>query len=306
MKQNKVVSATMAALFAQIIFGFSFMFSKVGLAFASPITLIADRYLVAFIGLSLVMLVTKQKLKIRKEYWKILIMSLFQPVLYYICEIYGIALTTSSFSSVMISFIPVVAMLCGIVFLKEKPSILQYLFALLSVAGVAVMAMTGKEEGAVTNLGILLLFFAVFSSVGYNISSRKISSEFSVFERTYIMTIVGLVSFLSMAIVENIETPMVIFSTFMIPEFLMSVLYLGLISSVVAFLLLNYANTYLPVAKTTGFSNVTTVVSIIAGVIFLNERISLRSGIAIIMILFGVLGVQLLTVQSTPKKSAEI
>ena len=55
---NKKALATLSALGAQIIFGFSFMFTKIALGYASPMTVIADRYIVAFISMALVLLVT--------------------------------------------------------------------------------------------------------------------------------------------------------------------------------------------------------------------------------------------------------
>ena len=61
MKENKILPATLAALGAQVIFGFSFMFTKIALGYASPLTVIADRYIVAFLGLTVVMLATKTK-----------------------------------------------------------------------------------------------------------------------------------------------------------------------------------------------------------------------------------------------------
>ena len=78
MKNTKVL-ATLAALFAQIIFGFSFMFTKIALGFSSPLTVIADRYIVAFLGLSVVMLITKTKINFKKNIWKLVLMSVFQP-----------------------------------------------------------------------------------------------------------------------------------------------------------------------------------------------------------------------------------
>lgn len=302
MTKNKTVLATLAALGAQIIFGFSFMFTKIALNYASPMTVIADRYIVAFWGLTIVMLVTKTKLSFGRNLWKLLVMSLFQPLLYFVFESYGIKLTTSSFSSVMISLIPIVSMISGIFLLKEVPTLLQYAFTAMSVGGVVIMALSGNADGTVTPLGIILLFGAVISSVGYNIASRKISSEFSVFERTYAMTVIGLVSFLSISLIENIHNPLSVISAFTTPAFTTAVLYLGILSSVVAFLFLNYANTHLPVAKTTVFSNITTVVSVIAGVVFLNERFSVQAAISTLMIIIGVVGVQLIAVT---KKSDE-
>ncbi len=298
MNDKKTLMATLAALLAQVIFGLSFMFTKLALDFASPLTVIADRYIVAFLGLTAVMLISRKTVRLGKNLWKLVMMSLFQPVLYFIFESYGISMTTSAFSSIMISLIPVVSMLSGIFVLKEVPSPMQYVFMSLSVFGVIVMALAGKSDGTVTTLGMILLFGAVISSVIFNISSRKISKEFTAFERTYAMTVIGLVVFLSISFVENIGNPTAVVSSFMSSRFCGAIVYLGLMSSVAAFLLLNYANTHLPVAKTTVFSNITTVVSVVAGVVFLNEKFSVSTVISTIMIVVGVCGVQLLATKS--------
>lgn len=289
---NKKVLATLGALGAQIIFGFSFMFTKIALSYASPMTVIADRYIIAFISMVLVLLVTKTKIRFNKNVWKLLIMAAFQPLMYYIFETYGVKMTTSSFSSIMISMIPVVSMICGIFVLKEIPSPLQYVFTALSVSGVVIVALSGAKEGTVTAWGVVFLFGAVISSVGYNIASRKLSKEFSVFERTFVMMFIGLITFVLISLCENIDNPIAVVGAFFSWKFTLAVLYLGVVSSVAAFLLLNYANTYLPVAKTAVFANVTTVVSVIAGAAFLNEKLNLTSVIAVIMIILGVWGVQ--------------
>ena len=161
MKNSKVILATLAALAAQVIFGFSFMFTGIALENASPMTVIADRYTVAFLGLSLVMLFTKTKLKIGKNIWKLVLMSLFQPLMYFIFETYGVELTNSSFSGVMISMIPIVSMITGIFVLNERPSFMQYVFAVLSVTGVVIAVLSGKKEGIVSGAGVILLIGAV-------------------------------------------------------------------------------------------------------------------------------------------------
>ena len=295
---NKTVKATLSALFAQVIFGFSFMFTKIALGSASPLTVIADRYIMAFIGMSIVMLFKKTKIKFTKDIWKLVVMSLFQPVLYFLFETYGIKMTTSTFSSIMIALIPVVCMISGIFMLKEVPRPMQYVFTVLSVSGVAVVALAGNTDGTVTPLGVLLLFGAVLSSATYNITSRKISGEFSALERTYAQTVIGLLVFLAVALCENITSPQNLIVNFQNAEYFWAIFYLGIVSSVVAFVLLNYANTHLPVAKTTVFSNITTVVSVIAGSIFLNEKFTWATAIATTMIIVGVWGVQALQVKN--------
>ncbi len=294
MKNNKITLATLAALGAQVIFGLSFMSTKIALGFASPMTVIADRYLVAFLGMSIVAVVSRTKIKYNKNLWKLIIMSVFQPLLYFIFESYGIQMTTSAFSSIMISMIPVVSMICGIFLLKEIPSPMQYVFTALSIGGVVIMALAGNADGTVTPIGILLLLGAVFSSVGYNIASRRISAEFSTFERTYAMTAIGVISFVSISLIENIHNPINVLTPFLSATYTLAILYLGIFSSVVAFLFLNFANTYLPVAKTTVFSNITTVVSVVAGAVFLKEKLSVETAVSAFMIIIGVFGVQIL------------
>lgn len=294
---KKSILATLAALFTQIIFGFSFMFTKIALNYASPMTVIADRYIMAFIGLSVAMLFTRTGMKLNKSIWKLVVMSAFQPVLYFLFESYGIKMTTSSFSSVMISLIPVISMIGGIFFLKEIPSPLQYVFTALSVGGVVVMALVGKAEGTVTLPGVLILLCAAVSSVAYNIVSRKISAEFGVMERTYAQTVIGLVVFMGIAFIENIHSPISIVSSFANIRYTASIFYLGIVSSVVAFMMLNYANTHLPVAKTTAFTNLNTAVSVIAGALFLHESFTAATVAATLMIVIGVWGVQMLDVR---------
>lgn len=291
--QNTKRLSMLSALCAQFIFGFSFMFTKIALGYASPITVIADRYIVAFATMTIVVLFKKIKLKPSKNIFKLVLMSIFQPVLYFLCESYGIKLTTSGFSSVMISLIPIVSIFAGIIFLKEIPSLMQYVFTFVSVLGVVIMVYSGKADGTVTVWGVVLLMGAVVSSVLYNVLSRKISKEFTALERTYAMMLIGLVVFASISFAENFDNPANVIASFKHPLYTVSVLYLGAVSSVAAFLLLNYANTHLPVSKTTVFSNITTLVSVAAGIVFLDEKLSVVTVISAIMIIAGVWGVQL-------------
>ena len=106
------------------------------------------------------------------------------------------------------------------------------------------------------------------------------------------MTVIGLIVFTLISVLQNIDNPVNVISAFGSGAYTLAILYLGIFSSVAAFLLLNFANTYLPVAKTTVFSNITTVVSVIAGMIFLKEKFTWETAFSTIMIVAGVWGVQ--------------
>lgn len=285
--------AMAAAFFACFVFGLSFLFSKMALDVVSPAVLLTFRFGLAFLLLNLLRLTGKVRLRLKgKNLGWLLLLGLLQPVIYFFCENYGIQMTTATFSAVMIALIPIAALLGGMIFLREIPSPLQTLFLILSVSGAVMMALLKGSEGTVTVLGVVLLFGAVIASASYNALSRKISGDFSSFERTYMMFAVGLVFFFSVALWENDFQVIALFSYLKYPPVIAATLFLGAVCSFLAFLCLNYANTHLPVARTTSFSNVTTVVSVFAGVIFLKEAFTFGTLLSSLLIIVGIWGVQ--------------
>lgn len=69
---------------------------------------------------------------------------------------------------------------------------------------------------------------------------------------------------------------------------MLPVAYLAVLSSVAAFLLQNYAVTYLELAKITVFENIIPVISVAAGVLFLGEPFSVIQLAGVALILIGV------------------
>lgn len=292
MKNNNTSKAMAAAFFANVIFGFSFIFSKMGLSAASPSVLLAYRFVTALVVMTLLIITKTVKFNIKgKNILPLFLIGLFQPVVYFICESYGLMYTTATFSAVMIALVPIASLIFGAVFLGEIPSIKQILFSILSIVGVIVMALQESSEGTVKIIGVLLLIGAIISAVGFNVTSRKYSSEFSAFERTYFMFLIGGVFFWGMAIFENMGHFERFIQPLSSPQFIISVLYLSILSSICAFLMMNYSTTHLPVARTTSFSNIITVVSVFAGILILHEGTDIISIISSITIIIGVWGV---------------
>ena len=174
--------------------------------------------------------------------------------------------------------------------MKEAPTLWQVVFGVLSVLGVILIS--GDGEGATAG-GAVLLLGAILSAVLFNAISRQSANEFSPFERTYVMFFLASIVFTAVAVIENINDLSLIYKPLLNGSFLISILYLGVLSSVVAFFLINYANTHLPISRTTVFSNVITVVSIFAGIVILKDTaLNLPNIIYSIMIIVGVWGVQ--------------
>lgn len=299
-QSRKTGPAMLAAAIGNGIFGFSFMFSRMALDAASPFVMLMYRFVTAFVLINGVALWSRAK---KKEGWlrfripwkksaSLLLLGLMQPVIYFLCESFGISLTNATVSGVIIALIPIVALGCGALFLKEKPSLAQVFFSLLCIAGVILMTLQQSGGGNVQPLGIVLLVGAVVCGAVYNMMSRKISASFSALERTYGMMLVGAVVFTLLACAENGFDGRKLLLPLQNVRFCLSMVYLSLFSSILAFLCLNYAATILPVSRATAFCNLTTVLSVFAGVVFLGDPFNGVSALAAAVIILGVFGVQ--------------
>lgn len=282
--------ATLAALLGYSIFGFSFLFSKVALELVSPFVLLSVRFLTAFLVLNLLLASGKMKISLKgKPVHLLLVMGLVHPVIYFICETYGIAMTTAAFSGIMIGMGPVVGVVFGAVFLKEKCTVLQIVCTILSVVGVA-MTTTGGL-GNVPLAGFLLLLGALTASSLFPILSRKISTAFSPFERTYVMFALGTITFTIMALIQNRSDLPALAASLAHGRFWVSIAYLAVASSVVAFLSINYAATHISAARTMIFSNFVTVISVLAGIFIMGDSFTAVQLIGMVIIVASVYGV---------------
>lgn len=299
-QKKSILPATLAALAGNSIFGFSFMFSRIALAEASPFVMLMYRFVLAFAAINLIALWSHRR---RKQGWlrfslhgkplaPLIALGLIQPVAYFLCESYGISMTNATVSGVIIALIPIMALAAGFLFMGERPSWKQAMFSLLSIAGVVVMTLQQSAGGTVQPWGVVLLIGAVICGAAFNIISRRLSGTFSALERTYVMMLMAAAAFTALAVIETKGNAAQLLAPAAKLPFMGAMLYLSLFSSILAFLCLNYAATILPVGKSTAFCNVTTVLSVFAGVVFLGEPVSVVSLIAAAVIIVGVFGVQ--------------
>ncbi|MGN1122053.1 MAG: DMT family transporter [Eubacteriales bacterium] len=296
----------LAGFAGNFIFGLSFLFSSRAFAAANAVfdgsdalpgadvpAVLSVRFLFSLLLMTALLPLLKIKLHFKgKPVWKLVLLGLFQPVIYFIGESFGLKLTGIVVSSVMIALVPVLCQIFSALFLREAPNPAQVLFCVLSVAGViAVTLFSGKTGGKTYVAGIVFLSIAVLSAVAFNVLGRSISQTFTPFERTYFMFLVSAVFFTAYALLAAHGHPLLIIKPLASPVFVISILYLGGFSSVGAYLLVNYANTALPLARSSVFANVITVVSTTAG--FLSgEPFGLPTLAACFVILVGVWGVQ--------------
>ncbi len=287
-------SAIVAGFVTSFIFGLSFLFTKEALETLTPFHLLALRFSFAAVLLTILRVFGVIKINFKaKNLGLLILLGFFQPVIYFVCETLGLQLTTSSEAGMMIALIPVLVTILAALFLSEIPSKKQLLFVILSVAGVIfIILMKGNTQTEGDLLGIFLLLGAVLSAGFFNIISRKSSLKFKPVEITYIMMWMGAIVFNSISLYQHFKTDEL--SSYFIPLFdikiLGAIFYLGIISSVIAFFLVNFMLSKMEAARSAVFTNLTTIISIVAGVLFRDEPFYWFHMLGSIMILLGVWG----------------
>ena len=290
MFMNKRTLSFLLLLLSNTIFGFSFLFSKTALEYASPMVLIAERFILAFVLLNILLLTGKMEMNLRgKNIGKLLLMGFFQPILYFVFETYGLKYVSSSYAGIMIGLVPIACLILGKLILNQEIRKNQLIFVAISIAGVFCTSVSNDMSGSF--VGTILLLGAVLSGTTFTVLSSKMSDEFSSFERTYVMFALGCVVF----VVAGLVSAKFNMALFMEPlrhgKYLMSLGYLGIISSVLAFLSINYALTYVEVYVNGIMANFTPLVSVLAGVIIMHDIFTPIQVVGIILILISVVGV---------------
>lgn len=292
MKLNEEKKGMLAATVTYTIFGLSYLFSKMALEITEPMILLCVRFSVTLVALNLLVLTKVLKLNLKgKNIVGPILLGILQPVLYFVFENYGLKYTTTSFTGIVSSVSPIFTAIMGAIFLRERPNGKQWLCIGVSIVGVMMVSL-GATGGQNTVAGCICLLMAYFLGSFYSILVRKLSRDFSAFELTYIMFTVGFAFFAALAFIQyGAQTPAMLGAALSHGKFIASCLYLGVAASVCAYMLANYSLARLPVARSTIFTSMSTIVSVLSGVVLMRDPFTFTSFAAFVLIMAGVWGV---------------
>lgn len=282
-----------AAFLGCMIFGFTFVFTKQVLnAGMSPYALLAWRMIIASLAMAALAACGVFKMRFGgKRLLRLLPVSLAEPCLYFVFESYGIARTTASESGTIISFIPITVLIFTRLFFKERHTRGQLIGVLLSVIGIICVVLSGGFSARFSLSGYLLLFGAVFSAAFYNIGVRSVQDEFNSAEITFGNNVLGLLFFTLLACGEGLVNGNFA-AMWLLPlqntQVLMNILLLALGASIGAFMLIIYAIGAIGPTRYSTFAGITTITSILFGLILLGERMLPGQLLGAAMVIVGV------------------
>jgi drug/metabolite transporter (DMT)-like permease len=265
-------AAIIYAISVSVIWGLSFLSSKVALAALPPMTLAAARFAVAVLLLVPIAAAAKESLSLRaRDLPRMALTGLMGVTVYFLCENNGIALLTASESSLVVATIPVITMLADRLVCGTALAARSYVGAALSFAGVALIVLPSLGRGSSSAAGFLFMGGAAAAWVLYALWTRPLSSKYGRVAVTFWQSLFGLLGCLPFALAE--------FPAWKAPSLpvVLNVLYLGVFCSAAGYWLYIAAMDGLGAGGTSVFLNLVPVVSVCAAFFFLGERLGLAS-----------------------------
>jgi drug/metabolite transporter (DMT)-like permease len=268
-------------LLAVVFWGTSFVATKTVLLEIKPVTVIVLRLILASTLLTIIALSTKRNFSINlKSHGWIFILAMIATFHLWI-QVTGLQYTTASNTGWIIGTAPIFMAILGLIFFKEKVTILQLAGILIAMFGLLLLIGKGNilNIDLIENKGDMLVLGSAFTWGVYSMVNKKISLSYSP-----LMTILYL--FLMMLIIIlpfnlNSETLNSVINLSLIGW--ISILFLGLFCSGISYVIWARALRDMESAKVGAFLYFEPFVTVLAAWFFLNEVITL------IMILSGLL-----------------
>lgn len=290
-------SGYLAAITMSLIIGFSFYFSKLALDNASPLEILAHRFTAAAAFSAGLLLLKVLPLKItRKDFVKFLPFALFYPIFFFSLQIAGLTMVQSSLASILQATTPLFTMILAVVLLKEKTGRQKIFYLLISLSGILYISVHKGINIQVSSItGYILLLLSSLSSAANFVLVRKFAKSLGHLKITIMAVFAGFIVFnLLLLLQSGLETFTASYRmAWGNTKYLVPILFLGIPSTLFSSMLTNFSLTKLEASTMSVFHHLGTFVSILAGVLLLNERLLSYEIIGSLLILLGVLGTTL-------------
>ena len=272
-----------AAILPMIFWGMSFIWTKIVFTSYGPVTTITLRLIIATFALSLFILFTGKREKIRRSDIKYFILLAFmEPFCYFIGESFGLKLVSATLAAVAITTIPVVTPVFAWFILKERLSWINIAGLLISFFGVMVIVVGRGFRLTASPVGLLLLGFAVLSAVGYGLLVKKIAHRYSSLTIVNVQNFIGILFFLPLFFFTEFQSFIAARPGAKVIESLAA---LALLCSALAFVLMTIAIREIGISRFNVFTNIIPVFTALFAWMLLGEALSLQkiAGIAIVV-----------------------
>ncbi|MCD4774154.1 MAG: DMT family transporter [Bacteroidales bacterium] len=275
------------AVLAMLIWGMSYIWTKIVFQCYSPFTTVFLRFLISSIILIIYLKYSGRLTKIdKKDYLLFLFAAFFNPFLYFLGENFGLKFASPTVSAVVISTIPVFTPVAVFLVTKERLSKLNIFGLLISFLGIIIIIVEKDFSIQASPLGLLFLFGAVVAAIIYSFFLKKLASKYSSITLITYLNIIGTIYFLPLFLAfDYSEFITIIPST----DVIISLLFLGLFASSIAFVFFTISVKNIGINKTNLYTNLIPVFAALISYFYLGEYFSFNKIVGIIIVILGVL-----------------
>lgn len=265
------VFASIGLLITAAIWGFAFVVVKDSLDYIGSFYMVAIRFSIAAVGMFLISF--KKLKKIDKRHVLMGLISGFILFLGYIVQTVGCFYTTAGKNAFLTTVYVIIIPLLAWPIYKKKPGWYVFVAAIMSLTGIGLLALGGSDLGGINIGDWLTLLCGLFYALHILMTERCNKTGCD----TLLLT---LLQFVSVSIFGWITAP---FADGKFPvevlgesKVIISMLYLGLFSSMICFSLQNVGLKYVPSSLASLFLGLESVFGILFSTIFLHEPFTLK------------------------------
>lgn len=283
--ESKKSVGHLAALLTIIIWGTTFISTKILLVDFKPVEILFFRFVMGYLVL---LIICPRQLKglEKKQELTFVAAGLCGICLYYLLENIALTYTMASNVGVIISVAPFFTAILAHLFMKSEEKLRANFFVgfVVAMAGIVLISFNGSSL-ELNPMGDILALIAAFVWACYSILTKKISSYgYPVILTTRRTFFYGILFMIPTLFFFDFKMEL---SRFENISYLLNILYLGLGASALCFVTWNFAVKVLGAVKTSVYIYMVPVITVVTSVLILHERVTLLSGVGTILTLVG-------------------
>lgn len=276
----------LASLFTIIIWGTTFISTKILLVDFQPVEILLFRFVM---GLAALVLVCPRRLKgtSRQQELTFAAAGLCGICLYYLLENIALTYTMASNVGVIISVAPFFTAILSCLFLKEeRPKANFFIGFTVAMIGIFLISFNGSKL-ELNTVGDLLALLAALVWACYSVLTKKISGYgYHTILTTRRVFCYGILFMIPTLFLFDFRLELERFTN---PIYLFNIVFLGLGTSALCFVTWNFAVKVLGAVKTSIYIYMVPVITVVTSVAILHERITGLAAVGTVLTLAGLL-----------------
>jgi drug/metabolite transporter (DMT)-like permease len=295
-------STSLGLLLVALIWGANFSIVKEALQELTPLTLNALRFPLASLLLVLILWHRgRLHLPAREDWGRVFALGVVGNIIYQMLFIFGLNLTLAGNASLLLATVPVWTILMSYFLGHERPSALVWIGVSGTLSGMVLVVIGGGEldVGGTTLLGDLLMIGSAIGWSMYTVGSRNLIQRYGPMRVTAWTLWIGTLGLIAAGIPGLARTDFARLS----PLAWGAVVYAGVFSVSIAYLLWYRGVQRIGSARTAVYSNVVPVVALAVAWLWLGERPTVLQVLGAVIILGGISVARMGTSRQLPAPS---